>query len=354
MILLLAGAGFWCWPKSVAQSPDQNKVLQIRAVVDDATAGDDLKFVAGPNSPETRLRVSKEVLLDESHVKSAETRTDQRTGEAQIMVTLNNEGAARFAKATKENIGRRLAIVLNGQIVSAPRIAEAITGGKIMISGNFTEKEAQELARKLGGTGKRSENPGDQRAAVQLRSYFIELEGDPSRYFSLKRKIESASDDVTVWGLSREEAQDIVAKAKETTGIDVLSAPGITTLNGRAARVEIGDVLGKEGIYSVNARGYIQTRDPAEAGEPGFLGQSLELLPELSREKMIVAGRFIDRAKNVKNGVNFVETRYSAPIYVTIPRQDSFAVGQKRKAGEPGGKNCLLLVVIPEVKQIEP
>ncbi len=66
-----------------------------------------------------------------------------------VSITFNDEGAELFESITKENIGSSLAIFLDGEVVSAPRINEVIGGGKAIISGNFTPEEARELVRNL-------------------------------------------------------------------------------------------------------------------------------------------------------------------------------------------------------------
>ena len=70
-------------------------------------------------------------------------------GEPQISFTLNAEGATRFAKVTRENIGHRMAIILDNELYSAPNINGAIEGGSGEITGSFTIQEAQELANVL-------------------------------------------------------------------------------------------------------------------------------------------------------------------------------------------------------------
>lgn len=62
---------------------------------------------------------------------------------------MSKEGAEQFAKVTKEGKGRRLGIVINGRLVSAPFIRESIAGGLLEISGNFTEAEAKALSDSL-------------------------------------------------------------------------------------------------------------------------------------------------------------------------------------------------------------
>jgi preprotein translocase subunit SecD len=66
-----------------------------------------------------------------------------------VSITFNDEGAQLFEKITREHVGESLAIFLDGAMMSAPRINEAIGGGKAVISGNFTPDEARELVRNL-------------------------------------------------------------------------------------------------------------------------------------------------------------------------------------------------------------
>jgi preprotein translocase subunit SecD len=71
------------------------------------------------------------------------------TGRPQIAFELTAEGAALFAQITAANVGRQLAIVLDGQLQSAPVIRETITAGRAVISGNFTDQQAKELVSLL-------------------------------------------------------------------------------------------------------------------------------------------------------------------------------------------------------------
>ena len=59
---------------------------------------------------------------------------------------LDRLGAQKFGRATTDNVGKRLAIVLDGKIISAPSINEPITGGSGIISGNFSFQEATDLS----------------------------------------------------------------------------------------------------------------------------------------------------------------------------------------------------------------
>lgn len=68
---------------------------------------------------------------------------------AEVQVTFDSEGAKLFAKITKENVGKPLAIFLDGQVISAPVIQTEIPNGEAVITGNFTAQEARELVRNL-------------------------------------------------------------------------------------------------------------------------------------------------------------------------------------------------------------
>ncbi|HEU4677110.1 MAG TPA: protein translocase subunit SecD [Candidatus Paceibacterota bacterium] len=69
--------------------------------------------------------------------------------EPTVSLTFNSEGADLFEQITSANVGKQLAIFLDGDIVSSPRINEGISGGHAVISGNFTADEARELVRNL-------------------------------------------------------------------------------------------------------------------------------------------------------------------------------------------------------------
>jgi SecD/SecF fusion protein len=70
-------------------------------------------------------------------------------GQPNIQFELNSEGGSLFAEITRENVGRQLAIVLDGELYSAPVINEEILGGRGVISGDFNRQEAAELAQTL-------------------------------------------------------------------------------------------------------------------------------------------------------------------------------------------------------------
>ncbi len=71
------------------------------------------------------------------------------SNEPVVSIVFNAEGAELFEKITRENTGENLAIFLDGEMISSPRINEAISGGKAVISGVFTPEEARSLAQNL-------------------------------------------------------------------------------------------------------------------------------------------------------------------------------------------------------------
>jgi protein-export membrane protein SecD len=86
-------------------------------------------------------------------LKKSALEFDQTTGEPKVTLQFDDEGSTLFAKLTKENVGRRLAIFLDGNMMSFPVIREEITGGQASISGGFAGsaglKEAKDLVSNL-------------------------------------------------------------------------------------------------------------------------------------------------------------------------------------------------------------
>lgn len=98
--------------------------------------------------------VYKDTALTGRYLKSAELVFGQSSGvglanEPIVSITFDDQGAALFEEITRNNVGEQLAIFLDGAIMSAPRINEAISGGRAVISGDFTPEEARELVRNL-------------------------------------------------------------------------------------------------------------------------------------------------------------------------------------------------------------
>src|SRR3569623_1619637 len=71
---------------------------------------------------------------------------NQQTNQPEVVITFNKVGADKFAKLTSENVNKPFAIILDGQVLSAPNINEPILGGTASISGGFTTESANQLA----------------------------------------------------------------------------------------------------------------------------------------------------------------------------------------------------------------
>jgi len=83
------------------------------------------------------------------YLKKAILDFNQTTFEPVISLEFNDEGGKLFAKMTKENVGKSIAIFLDGAPISVPNVREEITGGKAQITGQFTPQEAKLLVQRL-------------------------------------------------------------------------------------------------------------------------------------------------------------------------------------------------------------
>ena len=90
--------------------------------------------------------VSKRIILSGDNLLDAQPRMNNDTNETVVTFSLDRVGAKRFGKATSTGIGKRLAIILDGKIISAPVIRDTIATGSGQISGGFTFKSATDLA----------------------------------------------------------------------------------------------------------------------------------------------------------------------------------------------------------------
>jgi protein-export membrane protein SecD len=90
--------------------------------------------------------VSKRIILSGDNLVDAKPTMNSQTNETVVSFSLDRVGAKKFGKATSTGVGKQLAIVLDGKIISAPSVREPIIGGSGQISGNFTFQSATDLA----------------------------------------------------------------------------------------------------------------------------------------------------------------------------------------------------------------
>jgi len=93
--------------------------------------------------------------LNGSVITNVSAESDKSTGRAIISMKMNSEGARIWSRLTRENIDKAIAIVFDGNVVSAPTVSEEIPNGSSTISGNFTYAEAVDLANILNSMGGR-------------------------------------------------------------------------------------------------------------------------------------------------------------------------------------------------------
>jgi preprotein translocase subunit SecD len=94
----------------------------------------------------TPYLLKNKTLLTGASLETAKVQISDRFGEPNVSIKFNSQGATDFDRITNDNVRKRLAIVLDGVIHSAPVIQERISGGQAQITGNFTMDEARDLA----------------------------------------------------------------------------------------------------------------------------------------------------------------------------------------------------------------
>jgi protein-export membrane protein SecD len=118
--------------------------LEFRLVDDSTTAGADSEVLFGFKTHQ-RYVVYKQSAVDGADIVDARPMLDQ-SGRPAIDFRFTARGAREFGRLTQENVGRAVAIVLDGQVLSAPIIRTPILGGYGQITGPFTVEEANRLA----------------------------------------------------------------------------------------------------------------------------------------------------------------------------------------------------------------
>jgi SecD/SecF fusion protein len=129
---------------------DRNPGAPIRMQVDRENGNEKIVFYdpEGKEVPHSKILADSELILTGADLKD-NARGDISGMRSVVRIEFKPEGKEKFAEFTRRHVGDYLAIVLNDQILSVPVINEAILGGKAEITGNFTPKEAQNLANDL-------------------------------------------------------------------------------------------------------------------------------------------------------------------------------------------------------------
>jgi len=130
-------------PERVKELLGKTAQLTFRLVSKDDGFGSEKLILSESNE---ELTVNKRVVISGDNLVDAQPKFDSQSNQPIVLFTLDRLGAKKFGRITTENVGRRLAIVLDNAVISAPQIREAITGGTGTISGGFSFQESTDLA----------------------------------------------------------------------------------------------------------------------------------------------------------------------------------------------------------------
>jgi preprotein translocase subunit SecD len=130
-------------PERIKELLGKTAQLTFRLVTKEDGFGSE-KLILSENDEE--LMVSKRVVISGDNLVDAQPQYDSQSNQPLVRFNLDRIGAQKFGRVTTDNVGRRLAIVLDNSVISAPNIREAITAGTGTISGGFSFQEATDLA----------------------------------------------------------------------------------------------------------------------------------------------------------------------------------------------------------------
>ena len=130
-------------PERIKDLLGKTAQLTFRLVEDDQAFGSEKMVLSDTNE---ELTINKRVVISGDNLIDAQPKFDSQSNQPIVSFTLDRLGAQKFGKVTTESVGKRLAIVLDNSVISAPQIREAITAGTGTISGGFTFQDATDLA----------------------------------------------------------------------------------------------------------------------------------------------------------------------------------------------------------------
>lgn len=140
-------------PQTAINMVGQTPYLEFRVMRSDAEIS---RLQASPTTDEKAAIAADPLFiyyepsqLTGRYLQSSQLEFDQTTGKPYVGLNFNTEGAKIFAGLTGDNVGKNIAIILDGQVIEAPKVNEAITGGSAQIEGTFTIKQAKALVTNL-------------------------------------------------------------------------------------------------------------------------------------------------------------------------------------------------------------
>ena len=132
-------------PKRIKEIIGTTAKLTFRFIADNNAKKQSYEKLQSKNNLET-YNVQKKLVLSGEHLTDAQPGFDNLNNSSVVNFKLDGFGAKKFAYATKNNIGKRLAIIIDDKVVSAPVVRDAITTGNGQISGSFSVEEANNLS----------------------------------------------------------------------------------------------------------------------------------------------------------------------------------------------------------------
>jgi preprotein translocase subunit SecD len=136
-------------PHPIPAHSSNSPLFQIRLVAASAPeAPPPGSFDALPLNQEL-LYIDKNILLDQRDLKATKAVQKSDSDPSEIDVTFSDEGRKRFTEISRKYIGRRLAIIIKERVYCAPVIRTEISGGKAVVSGNFSQQQAEDLSRQI-------------------------------------------------------------------------------------------------------------------------------------------------------------------------------------------------------------
>jgi preprotein translocase subunit SecD len=144
--IVLLGAVTPLGAADLPEDPPKGIVFEARLASLEEAEG--WERVAGPK-PDQAIWVAPEPVLTNADIERAWP--ERMNGQHCVGLLLTEEGALALATLTKKHIGEMLALMVDGEVTAAPRIAAPITGGRAILQGNFTEEEAIAIAAGITG-----------------------------------------------------------------------------------------------------------------------------------------------------------------------------------------------------------
>ncbi len=124
-----------------------NTELLKKAIDGEPTPGYQIKEIKDREEKTSRILVEEKAILTGDMLTDASTEFSQQGfGQPYVSLEFNDDGADIFSQVTNDNVGKRLAIVLDGEVYTAPFIRERIPSGRAQITGNFSVQEAKDIS----------------------------------------------------------------------------------------------------------------------------------------------------------------------------------------------------------------